>query len=113
MTQLSQLKTLKAPRPKYWWPQEAPHCFPPLNKGQTSILSGFDRVMSNDIRRSNDAKLEMVIADFFHCENIADRIVESTRFKYLLKQAQLVGGEFWPPTRKKIEGKKFFNITLY
>ncbi len=59
---------------------------PPLNKGQTSLLSSFDWVMSNDIRRSNDAQLEMTIADFFHCENIANRVVESTRFKYLLKQ---------------------------
>ena len=86
---------------------------PPVNKGQTSILTGFDRASSNDIRRSNEAQLEMAIADFFHCENIADRVVESTRFKYMLKQARLVGGEFWPPTRKKIGGKKFFNITLY
>lgn len=79
----------------------------PLNKGQTSIFSGFDRAMSNDIRRSNDAQLEMAIADFFHCENIADRVVESTRFKYMLKQARLVGGDFRPPSRKKIGGKNF------
>ncbi len=60
--------------------------------------------MSSDIRRSNDAQLEMTIADFFHCENIADQVVESTRFKYLLKQALLVGGgEFMPPKRKKLE----------
>ncbi len=49
----------------------------------------------------------MAIAGFFHCENIADRVVESTRFKYMLKQAWLVGGEFWPPTRKKLEGRNF------
>ena len=86
---------------------------PPLNKGQTSILTGFDKVLYNDIQRSNDAQLEMAIADFFHCENITDRVVESTRFKYMLKQARLVGGEFWPPTRKKIGGKKNFNIVCY
>ncbi len=78
-----------------------------MNKGQTSILTGFDRASSNDIRRSNEAQLEMAIADFFHCENIADRVVESARFKYILKQARLVGGEFRPPTRKKIRGKNF------
>ncbi len=78
---------------------------PPVNKGQTSILTGFDRASSNDIRRGNEAQLEMAIADFFHCENIADRVVESPRFKYMLKQARLVGGEFRPPTRKKIGGK--------
>ena len=87
-------------------------CPPPMTKGQTTILSGFDRVVSNDIRRSNDAQLEMAIADFFHCENIADRVVESTRFKYMLKQACWWGGEFWPPTRKKIGGKKFLSLFL-
>ncbi len=66
--------------------------------------------MSSDIRRNNDAQLEMPIDDFFHCENISDQIVESTRFKYVLKQARLVGGEFWSPTRKKIEGKKVFHF---
>ncbi len=45
----------------------------------------------------------MAIADFFHCENVADRVEESTRFKYMLKQTRLVGDEFWPPTRKKLE----------
>ncbi len=63
--------------------------------------------MSNDIRRSNDTQLEMAIANFFHCENIADRVVESTRFKYMSKQARLVEGEFWPPTRKSIGGRIF------
>ncbi len=72
---------------------------PSLNKGQTTIQTGFDLAMSSNIIRSNDAQLEMAIADFFHCENIADQVVESTRFKYMLKQAQLVGGGFRPPTR--------------
>ncbi len=69
--------------------------------------------MSNDIRRSNDAQLEMAIADFFHCENIPDIAVESTRFKYMLKQAWLVGGEFWPPMRKKLEVRNFYFICCY
>ncbi len=72
--------------------------YPSLNKGQTTIQTGFDLAMSSNIIRSNDAQLEMAIADFFHCENIADQVVE-TRFKYMLKQAQLVGGGFRPPTR--------------
>ena len=86
---------------------------PPVNKGQISILTGFDRASSNDIRRGNEAQLEMAIADFFHCENIADRVVESARFKYMLKQAWLVGGEFWPPMRNKIGGKIFFFVFLF
>ncbi len=52
----------------------------------------------------------MAIADFFHCENIVDRVVESTRFMYMLKQAWLVGGEFRPQTRKKIGGKNFLTL---
>ncbi len=46
--------------------------------------------MSSDIRRSNDAQLEMAIANFFHSENIAERLVESTRFKYV--EAGMTGG---------------------
>ncbi len=30
MSQLSQCRTHKAPWPKNWWPQEAPHCHSPL-----------------------------------------------------------------------------------
>ncbi len=86
---------------------------PSINKRKTSILTGFDQVLSNDIRRSNDAQLEMAIANFFHYENIADRVVGSTRFQYMLKQAQLVGGESQPPKRKKIGDKNFFKFILY
>ena len=38
------------------------------------------------IRRSNDATVEMAIADFFHCENIPDAVVESSRFKRLISE---------------------------
>ncbi len=78
-----------------------------MSKGQPTILTGFDQAVSSDIRRSNNAQLEMAIANFFHCDNIADRVVESARFNYMLKQAQLVGGEFWPPTRKILEVRNF------
>ncbi len=64
--------------------------------------------MSSDICRINDAQLQMLIADYFHCENIADIVVESTRLKHMLKQAQLVGGGLRPPARKKIRYEKLF-----
>ncbi len=48
----------------------------------------------------------MMIANFFHCKNIADQVVESTRFKYMLKQAWL--GELKLPTRKKLELRMSF-----
>ncbi len=44
--------------------------------------AGFDRATSSDIRRSNNVQLEMVIANFFHCENI---VMEKMFF--LVKQA--------------------------
>ncbi len=65
---------------------------PTMNKGQSKILTYFDQAMYSEIRRSNDAQLERAIADFFYCENTANRVVESTRFKYMLKKAQLRGG---------------------
>jgi hypothetical protein len=33
-------------------------------------------IMNLDIRKSNNATVEMAIADFFHCENIPDAVVE-------------------------------------
>ncbi len=68
--------------------------------------------MSSDVRRSNGTQLEKAIVDFFHCENIADRVVESTRLKHMLKQAWLVGGEFRSLTRKQLEVKKFYFVGL-
>jgi hypothetical protein len=57
-----------------------------------------------DIRRSNDATVEMAIADFFHCENIPDAVVESSRFKRLINVCRLVGDKFVPPNSHKIGG---------
>ena len=57
-----------------------------------------------DIRRSNDAKVEMAIADFFHCENIPDAVVESPRFKRLISVCRLLGDKFVPPNAHKIGG---------
>ncbi len=71
-----------------------------LNKGQTIIQTVFDWAMSSEIHRSNDAQLEMALTDFFHYENIADCLVESTWFQCMSRQAQLMGGKFRPPTRK-------------
>ncbi len=95
-TQLSQYKTCKAPLSKHQAlvaSRSPPLSCPSMNKGQLPILKGFDWAMSSDIRRSNNTQLEMAIADVFHCENIDDQVVEPTRFKYMLKQAWLVGGQ--------------------
>ena len=50
-----------------------------------------------NIRKSHNATVEMAIADFFHCENIPDAVVESPRFKRLVKVCRLVGDDFVVP----------------
>ncbi len=45
---------------------------------QMTIQTGMERTCQSDILHTNNAILEMAIADFFHCENIPDRVVEST-----------------------------------
>jgi hypothetical protein len=71
--------------------------------GQPSISSSLEN--TSDIRKSNNASVEMAIADFFHCENIADQVVESPRFARLIKLARTVGNDFKVPSRKKISGE--------
>ena len=70
---------------------------------QPSISSALQNTV--DIRKSNNASVEMAIADFFHCETIADSVVESPRFAQLLKLARTVGSNFKIPSRKKISGE--------
>ncbi len=47
----------------------------------------------------------MAIADFFHCENIPDAVVELPRFKRLVKVCPLVGEDFVVPNHKKNSGE--------
>ena len=41
-------------------------------------------IQNMGIHKSHNAIVEMAIADFFHCENIPDAVVESPRFKRLV-----------------------------
>jgi len=70
---------------------------------QPSISASIQNM--GDIRKSNNATLEMAIADFFHSENIADAIVESPRFARLIRVCRLVGDDFVIPNRRKIGGE--------
>ncbi len=79
---------------------------------QMSIQAGMERVCKMNIRHSNNSILEMAIADFFHCKNIPDCVVESVCFKQLLDKARYVGSDFKTPSRKKIGGK-FFSSDIY
>ena len=65
----SSSRTLSYPQRK------SPFSFP---SKQPSISAAIQNM--GDIRKSNNATLEMAIADFFHSENIADAVVESPRF---------------------------------
>ena len=55
-----------------------------------------------DIRQSNNARVEMAIADFFHAQNIPDAVVESPEFKRLVRQCRLVDSTFVIPSKKKM-----------
>ena len=61
-------------------------------------------MMNLDIRKSNNATAEMAIANFFHCQNIPDAVVESSRFVRLVRVCCLVGEDFVVPHRKKNSG---------
>ena len=85
----------------------------------TAIPGGSkQRTMSSvnmDIRQSNNASVEMAIADFFHSQNIPDAVVETPEFKRLVRQCRLVDNNFVIPNKKKIGGElldiNFANIT--
>ncbi len=67
---------------------------------QNSFAFSSQRTMSMmnlDIQKSNYATVEMAIANFFHCENIPDAVVESPRFIRLVRMCRLVGEDFVVP----------------
>ena len=59
----------------------------------------------SDIRWNNNSQLQKDIDDFFHCDNILDRPVDSHRFTALLAKAQLVGNGFEFPNRRQVGGE--------
>jgi hypothetical protein len=52
----------------------------------------------------------MAIADFFHCENIPDAVVESPRFKRLVKVCRLVGEDFLSQIASKLVGSYWISV---
>ncbi len=48
--------------------------------------------------------MEIAIANFFHCKNIPDAVVESPRFIWLVCLCCLVREDFFVPNQKQIEG---------
>ncbi len=66
---------------------------------QNSFAFSSKRTMSTmnlDIWKSNNATVEMAIADFFHCKNIPDAVDESPRFIRLIRVYVLT----CPPARE-------------
>ncbi len=68
-----------------------------------TIQTGIEPMMQSDIQHSNNTILEMAIADFFHCENIPDRVGDFTWFQQILEKAKYVGSGFKVPHRKTLE----------
>jgi hypothetical protein len=58
-----------------------------------------------DIRKSNNATIEMAFADFFHCKNSPDAVVELPRFIQLVRVYRLVREDFVVPHQKQIGGE--------
>jgi hypothetical protein len=74
---------------------------------QNSFALSSQRTMSMmnlDIQKSNNATVEMAIANFFHCKNIPDAAVESSRFIRLVRMCRLVGEDFVVPNQEQIGG---------
>jgi hypothetical protein len=57
----------------------------------------MESTMDMDIRKSNNATVDMAIANFFHCENILDAVVELPRIPWLVRVYCLVGEDFIAP----------------
>ena len=72
-----------------------------------TIDDGMECTSQLDIRKSNNAAMEMAIADFFHCESIPDQAAKSSCFRGMIKLACLVGKDFVVPNRKKMEVRIF------
>jgi len=69
---------------------------------QPSISAGINH--QTDIRQVNNTIAQMAIADFFHCENISDVVVETPRFKRMVNVLSKIGSDFEIPKRKQIGG---------
>ncbi len=79
-----------------------------LPPNQLSIDSALDHARQTNIRVSNNAHLDITIADLYHCMHLPNSLVELSRFKKLISIAWLMSSDYKPPGRKKIGGKNTF-----
>lgn len=59
----------------------------------------------SDVRSSNNARLEMAIADFVHSDGLPFSLPQSRRFHHILHLAKTVGPDFKIPNRNKVSGE--------
>jgi hypothetical protein len=77
----------------------------PLPSMQPSIDTAFkNKKTQADIRFINKSTLDMAIADLCHSDNLPDTIVDSLRFRCVLRLSRLVGNDYVPPQRHRIRG---------
>jgi hypothetical protein len=78
---------------------------------QNSSAFSSQRAMSTmnmGIQKSNNATIEMAIADFFHCKNIPDSVVELPTFIRLVRMCCLVGEDYGVAHQKQIGGELLY-----
>ena len=61
---------------------------------QPSIEASMQSAGVRDVRDCNNALLSAAIADMCHCDALPDRLVESVRFRRMIKMARLVGNDY-------------------
>ncbi len=74
---------------------------------QMTIDVGMERASQLDIRKSNNAAMDMAIADLFHCENIPEQAAESSQCQQMIKLPCLVGKDFVVPNSEKLQVRTF------
>jgi len=77
--------------------------------GQPTLDTVFNSLIQADITHMNHAKMDMVVCNIFHENNIPDRCVESSSFKLMLNYARMVGKDYKPPGRRDL-GQSLLDI---
>ena len=71
---------------------------------QMSVDAPIKNWQQGDVRRSNNTRLQMAIADLFHRDGHAFYLPKSKRFTTVLRLAKTVGPDFKVPGRNQISG---------
>jgi len=69
---------------------------------QPSLNAAMNNMQQTDIRRSNNTRLQMAIADMIHSDGLSFSFAGSKRFRTVLTLAKTVGQDFNVPSRNQI-----------